>query len=119
MNGLYQSSQAGLHSDDLEFALLLPAVDQPLDVRAEGLGQWCQGFLAGLTVGGLPDHEQLPEDVVELMNDFAQIARVEFELEQTGEEDEVAFEEIIEYVRMGVLVILTNLQPATPINYLH
>jgi hypothetical protein len=56
----------------------------------------------------------LPEEVVELLDDLGQIARVDFELDDPNEEDQVAFEEVVEYIRVGTLLIHEELQPAVP-----
>ncbi len=111
LGDLYRSAQAQLRSDDLRFALLLPGDVEPLNIRADRLGQWCQGFLTGLAFGGLSDTDGLSGEVNELLGDFSEIYHAEFDLDETGEEDEAAFTEIVEYVRMGVLLIVDALQP--------
>jgi len=119
LGDLYQNVQAQLRGDDLDFDLLLPAEGVSLSVRADRLGQWCQGFLTGLAFGGLSETDALPEDVNELLGDFSEISHAAFELESEGEEDEAAFTEIVEYVRVGVLVIVETLQPVRASTPLH
>ena len=41
-----------LRGDEMEFELLLPDDDAPLEQRATALSQWCQGFLYGFGTGG-------------------------------------------------------------------
>jgi len=105
---------------DADFELMLPDDDEPLDMRVEGLGMWCQGFVYGLAVGGIKEDTVLPEDSKELIQDILEISRAgyvadnEAELatdEEDSEEDEVAFMEVCEYVRMGILLIYEELQP--------
>jgi len=110
---LYELTVTELNSPELDFELLLPDDVQPLRERAESLGCWCSGFLSGLGMGGLPGKDKLPGDVRELLNDLAQISRVEFELDEPGEEELAAFEEVVEYIRVGVLFLHDELQPAT------
>ena len=43
---------------------------------------------------------------------LAQIARVDFEFGDPDEEENVAFEEVAEYVRVGVLLVYEELQPS-------
>lgn len=117
--GLYEGAQVQLHSDDLDFELLLPDDVESLNLRADRLGQWCQGFLTGLALGGLSDVAGLPDDVNELLEDFSEISHAKFELDEGGDEDEAAFAEIVEYVRMGVLVIIGELQPVSVSTPLH
>lgn len=107
---LYQDIQASLNDPEMDFQLLLPDDSEELPQRTEMLGDWCMGFLSGLGVGGLPPLEQLPDDCRELLNDFAQISRIEFDMEEPGEEDEAAFMEIVEFVRVGVLFLNEELQ---------
>jgi len=109
-----------MNDTDADFELMLPDDDEPLDMRVEGLGMWCQGFVYGLAVGGIKEDTVLPEDSKELIQDILEISRAgyvadnEAELatdEEDSEEDEVAFMEVCEYVRMGILLIYEELQP--------
>lgn len=112
VQALYEHALVGMNSQDLDFVLLLPDDDDALRDRTASLGCWCGGFLSGLGLGGIASLSQLPEEVSELMDDFAQIARVDFDLDVPNEEDQAAFEEIAEYVRVGVLFINDELQPS-------
>jgi yecA family protein len=111
LGALCESTLAALNSPDLDFSLLLPDDDDDLGSRTAALGSWCGGFLSGLGLGGLPEAGQLPEDVAELVEDFSQITRVEFEVQDPDDEELAAFEEVVEYVRVGVLFINEELQP--------
>lgn len=91
--------------------LLLPADGQPLFERTAALGEWCQGYLLGLAAGGISEETPLPDDVAELIRDFTDISRVGFEVDDGDDEDEVAFSDVVEYVRVGVLLINDELQP--------
>ncbi len=108
---LYEETLAGLNSAQLDFGLLLPDEDDALRERAESLGNWCGGFLSGLGLGGVSEAAQLPPAVGELLEDLAQIARVDFELDEPDEAELAAFEEVVEFVRVGVLYINEELQP--------
>jgi yecA family protein len=109
-----------MNNNDIEFELMLPDDDDPLEDRVEGLGVWCQGFVYGLAVGGIKENTELPENSKELIKDILEISRAGYvaddEAEQAAdeadsEEDEVAFMEVCEYVRMGILLIYEELQP--------
>lgn len=108
---LYEQTLVGLNSEELDFELLLPDDDEPLPVRAESLGRWCSGFLSGLGIGGLSDQTQLSDDLRELLDDLTHIARVDFDLGEPDEEENIAFEEVVEYVRLAVLYAYEELQP--------
>lgn len=117
---IHQISVEQMNDTDAEFELMLPDDDEPLEMRVEALGTWCQGFVYGLSVGGIKEDTVLPEDSKELIKDILEISRAgyvadnEAELateEENTEEDEVAFMEVSEYVRMGILLIYEELQP--------
>ena len=117
---IHQISVEQMNDTDAEFELMLPDDDEPLETRVEALGIWCQGFVYGLAVGGITEDIVLPEDSKELIRDILEISRAgyvadnEAELatdEENTEEDEVAFMEVSEYVRMGILLIYEELQP--------
>ena len=112
VQALYEDELARMNSPDLDFALLLPDDEDALRDRVASLGSWCGGFLSGLGLGGIKQQSQLPEEVSELIDDFAQFTRVDFDLDSPDEEEQAAFEEVVEYVRVGVLFINEELQPS-------
>lgn len=108
-----------LASADLEFMPLLPADDSPLDDRVEELASWCQGFLAGLALGGLEDfalrsaavNGEDANPVEEIVEDLSAISRAGLSVsEQDDPEDaDFAFAEIVEYVRVGVQIVFEEI----------
>ena len=109
LQDLYEETLHQLSDDDYGFCLLLPNDEQPLRLRTQALVEWCEGFLFGLGAGEIKDFAQLPDDVNEISHDLAEISRAYHE-DETTESDEVAFAELVEYVRVGVLVIYEALQ---------
>jgi uncharacterized protein YgfB (UPF0149 family) len=113
MLGSLQTDILGqLHDDSFGFDLLLPADSTALPVRTMALSEWCGGFLYGLALGGLREGIDLPETVRDVMRDFYEISHAGFSCEALDEADEVAFMEITEYVRISVLLLREELQPA-------
>jgi uncharacterized protein YgfB (UPF0149 family) len=108
---LFDAACSALADSTLDFQLLLPDDDDPVEERISALAQWTQGFLLGLSSGGIKDIEKLPGDSGEIIRDFVDICRADtYELEG-GEKDEVAYNEVLEYVRTGVLLINEELHP--------
>jgi len=99
------------NDDAFGFHLLLPDDDAPLSLRTEALSQWCGGYLYGLALGGIREDAEMPENVSEVMKDFYEISRARFAYETTDDADEAAYIEIVEYVRMSVLLLHEELQP--------
>lgn len=101
-----------LNSNDFEFAPLLPADDETLATRSEALGSWCRGFLAGLGLGGVRDLSLLPSDTQEIIGDLSEMARIDTDPE-VNESSETAFAELLEYVRVGVMLVNEELRPSS------
>lgn len=117
---LHQETARQLTDPALAFAPLLPADEESLARRTEALGEWCQGFLIGLTRDGVRDLKRLPEQSMEVVKDLVNVARVSEYEQHEREEDEVAFTEIVEYVRMGVLLVHEELNaPPSGIKKIH
>ncbi len=107
---LLDDSQAALSSEDFGFQLLLPDDTASLAARLEALANWCQGFLFGISHAGVQDIQALPGELPEIVEDFLNIARAEnLELENE-EEDEAAYMELVEYVRVGVQLFREELR---------
>lgn len=96
---------ANLEADGFDFDLLLPDEDAPLSERLQALAAWCGGFLSGYGLGA-GRIEGLEEDAVTALHDIAAIATVDTDVDD-GEQEETDFMQLVEYVRMGVLVVLT------------
>jgi len=115
---LYEETQRELNDSNLEFVLLLPDDDEALEYRVRALADWCRGFLYGLALAGYRADGAVPEDTADFVNDLNEIAQASFEV-TPGNEDETAFAEVSEYVRMGVLLVSEEMQPSTAPPRLH
>lgn len=122
---LYEASAKQLDEFLFEFQLILPPDSAELSVRAEALTLWCQGLLTGLKIVNIPITNRKPSDVTEAINDFIEIAKMNYEEISAAEEDEAAYTELAEYVRMAVILIYQDLheintsKAAKPFNHLH
>ncbi|MCW9089245.1 MAG: UPF0149 family protein [Gammaproteobacteria bacterium] len=108
---LFEVTREQINDSVLDFHPLLPEDGADVEERIEALGQWCQGFLLGLSAGGINDLDKLPGDGGEILRDLVEIARAgSYELDN-DEEDEHSFSELLEYVRTGVLLLNEELHP--------
>jgi yecA family protein len=108
---LQQEILRQLNDDALGFVLLLPYDDELLALRTRALSHWCEGFLYGMALGGVRDNTPLPNDSAEIIKDFYEISHAGFSSEGTEDADEAAYQEIVEYVRMCVLLVHEELLP--------
>jgi uncharacterized protein YgfB (UPF0149 family) len=103
--------QAHPMAKEMEFELLLPQDEEPLDARTEALAQWCQGFLYGLGTSVVQDESGLPGDIGEIVRDLTEITHVAVDTAQSDESNESAYAELVEFVRIGVQLVFDELAP--------
>ena len=115
---LFAVTKAQLSDDSLDFSLLLPEDEMNLSQRARSLGCWCQGFLSGLGLGGINISRRLPASIQEFLGDTVAISRVDSEITEADHDDEESYMELVEYLRMGVLLVSqewrSSSNPAVP-----
>jgi len=100
---LARDTLSAMNTDDFSFHLLLPADEQPLSRRTAALGGWCRGFLSGFGLTR-PDMTQLSTDSREFLADLGRISQVDAR-EAGAEVAEASFFEIVEYARMGAILL--------------
>jgi uncharacterized protein YgfB (UPF0149 family) len=99
-----------LADGDMSLALWLPADDETLEDRTMAMSQWCSGFLAGLGSGGDDSLKAMTDEGNEALRDLQQISTADVTDTTESEDDENAFAEIIEYIRVVVLIIREDLR---------
>ncbi len=100
--------RAELDAGDLRFRPLLPTDDQPLDERTRCLASWCSGFLAGFGAGEPAISEEEGREALQMLE---QIARAATDTESDQEAEENAYAELVEFVRVAVLLLREDNRP--------
>ena len=101
-----------LTGPDSDLQLLLPEDETPLGTRSEALAEWCSAFLYGLGLAGVQEGISTSAEVQEVLHDLADISRLEPDGE--GQEDEQAFFEVSEFVRVAVMLVYEDLRALDP-----
>jgi len=109
LQSLYDLSAKQLKEFLFEFQLMLPKDSKDLPERAEALSLWCQGMLTGLKMAEVPLAERKPSELTEAINDLIEVAKMNYEDVVASEEDEVAYTDLVEYIRMLVTYIYQEL----------
>jgi hypothetical protein len=109
---LHRDTRAAFASEGFAFEPLLPDDDQPLAERVDALAEWCQGFLYGLSLAGVAATDGSAE-VKEVVDDFAQLGRAGLSADGDPEEDETAYADLVEYVRVGAQLVHDELASRT------
>ena len=116
---LYRATVTQLGDPELGFYLLLPADEVVLEERAGALAKWCEGFIYALGLGGVGEGALSDEDLKEFLANMTEISRATAEQEDDDNDEEQAYVELVEYVRLGVLLASTELQMAAERVRLH
>ncbi|MBW3567235.1 MAG: UPF0149 family protein [Proteobacteria bacterium] len=114
---LWNATHEALIGQEFAFEPLLPEADDALADRVEALAEWCDGFMYGLGLAEVASFEKLPPDVAEILRDFADIGRGDLALGDDAEEDEQAYIELSEYLRVGTQLVHDELNPARPADF--
>ncbi|MCZ6802593.1 MAG: UPF0149 family protein [Proteobacteria bacterium] len=91
-------------ADKISFSLLLPGDESPISERSSAIADWSAGFISGLGIGGFGEKPQLIGECDEFVKDLVSISRLETTVED-NEDAEAALFEIIEYIRIGVIML--------------
>jgi uncharacterized protein YgfB (UPF0149 family) len=121
---LYHSTVAALAGQEMDFDLLIPGEDRPIEERTQALTLWCTGFLYGLGTSAA-DPQRLPGELGEIVRDLTEITHADVDATDSTEANESALAELVEFVRVGVQLVFDELEPlrerhtASPAHVLH
>lgn len=110
---LLEFGAAQMNDADGFMTPLLPDDDAPLRQRVDAISHWCHGLLYGLGLGEIERRGVLSEESWEFLDDVTDIAQIGFDTDEAGETDETAYTEVVEYLRVGLLMIQQDIQPST------
>lgn len=102
-----------------EFELLLPDDDESAGVRAAAMGYWCEGFLHGLVAEKHSEKlkKRLAVDpLADIIKDMLEITRITVGEEDETNDNEAAYAELVEYLRVATQITyeeLADFRPAT------
>lgn len=102
---VFDETQHALRGHAMEFAPLLPEEEDRLEHRAAAMSQWARGFLYGFGTGGVLPAGAISENVDEVLRDIAQIGSAAVDVGAAGEEEEAAYTEVYEYLRVSVQLV--------------
>jgi len=103
------SAGGGLINDDFVFEPMLPDDQESLNRRSIALGQWCEGFLYGLALGGEIKQASLSTEAEEVLRDLRDFTRIQGD-GGMDEADESSYMEVVEYIRVVVMLLFHEWQ---------
>ena len=114
LTALFDETIQSLNSLDFDFQIMLPDDDAPLPSRLQAISDWCRGLIYGLGVSGMTDDTDISNDCQEYIVDVIKISQIDEEAVENSDADENNFEELVEYLRMGLFLLYGELQPVDP-----
>jgi len=119
LDAWFGQTLSSMNDADLEFTPTLPEDDVPVLERLRALGDFCAGFTYGIGLTmAQRGNRPLPDDTREIVEDFQAIDAAD-PADDDGEtpsieSQETMYVELLEYVRVGVLLVLEELRPVSP-----
>ena len=104
LDTLFQATCRQLSERSSEFVPLLPHDDDDVGLRTAALAHWCEGFLHGLvsaTHGAALKERLSAEPLADVIKDMLQLTRADLDEESDAESNDVAYFELVEYVRVA------------------
>ena len=100
---------------EFDFQLLLPDEEASLSARSAEIGSWCHGFLIGLELTSDLDvtSDRLSVEGYDTLVKLSEIAEIDYEDLDYSERDETALVEVVEFVRLAILTIYSELNQGT------
>jgi yecA family protein len=112
LQSLHDATWQQLTERSSEFQLLLPEDSEDAVLRTEALAQWCEGYLHGLVIRA--DGDELKarlaaEPLSDIIRDMLEITRAEADPDADDETNEVAYAELLEYLRVAAQLVYEEL----------
>ena len=105
-----------LNDTEMTFYPLLSPESASLTDRTRSLSSWCQGFIDGFGLAiaqkNIPIGPADQDIIGEIIEDFSQISKLTSASVMNQDEEELAYMEVVEYVRVGVQLIFEEMQVA-------
>ena len=109
LEGLFELILRDLDSSAPTFDLLLGGDEEHIVVRVDEIASWCGGYVQGFCHDGDSAIMEQSAEVQEIIQDIMDICGMEVDLTNSVshdlEEEEKAFAEVEEYLRVGVQII--------------
>lgn len=102
---LHDETASAVRGPGLGFSPFLPEQEKALKLRAAAVSDWCQGFLYGLGVAGIPSAHGLSSETREALNALSEITRMDLDGVQGSEEDEEALTELTEFIWVAAMLV--------------
>jgi uncharacterized protein YgfB (UPF0149 family) len=108
ISGLLSATLSDLNNNEFKFELLMPDDEALMPIKLQSLANWCDSFLYGFALSEVKIDEG--SESMGFIKDLSEIAMVDTQ-DDANVQNDLALEELLEYVRVGVLLLQENHRP--------
>lgn len=117
---IYGSIHYALNETEFDYQLFLPEDDADMAHRLQALIHWCNDFLLACGIAhATAGNKGYSKEIHALLSNFADFSKVESDEIEASEEAQTDYQEIIEFVRMGVIHIHSDFHTTSKQKALH
>ncbi|MFC1602087.1 UPF0149 family protein [Pseudomonadota bacterium] len=109
LDKIYSQTIEAMNDQEFGFQPLLPHDKCSVTERSQALSTWCQGFLYGFGLSTNKVEKGLSDLSQEALKDLTEITRMDTDLVEESDENEAAFIELEEFLRVVVMTIYDDL----------
>jgi yecA family protein len=112
---MYEFIEREMFSADSRYTLFLPDDELDMTQRLRSLAAWCQGYLVGFgTASAQTKVSQFSAETEEALKDIVNISNLSDDFGAEEEEtNEAAYAELVEYLKVAVLLMSSEMLAAT------
>ena len=116
---LFKTTRLQLQDPALGLEMALPEDDTDLEERIDAACAWARGVAFGVSAMGIAENTELPENTAEFLVDCRRLGSAQFAVEDDKDQNEAIYLDLVEYLRMGILLAQEELQPVKEAPKLH
>ncbi len=111
-SAVFELAKKELKDNDYGYHLIVPDDSHDLSKRLKAVSDWVQAFISGLGQAGF-SHVDLTAESREFISDLHAIGQMDNQVEGV-ESDEMDYQQVVEYIRCGVMLLYTELNHIQP-----
>ncbi|MCX7545977.1 UPF0149 family protein [Marinicella gelatinilytica] len=111
-SAVFELAKKELKDPEYGYYLILPDDNDDLAIRLKAVSDWVNAFLSGIGQAGF-SYAGLTEESREFISDLNAIGQLDNQVEGV-ESDELDYQQVVEYIRCGVMLLYTELNHIQP-----
>lgn len=111
---MHEFTEREMFSADSRYTLFLPDDELDMTQRVRSLAAWCQGYLVGFgTASAQIKNNKFSSETEEALKDIVNISNLSDDFGDDEEVNEEAYAELVEYLKVAVLLMSSEMLAST------